>query len=51
MAIEGECALHIKNGKVFSSIAFRKDKKSYLVNIKDKEIIETQFDSVDISSN
>ena len=51
LAIEGESALHMKDGKVFSSIAFRKGKRSYLVNIKNKEIIETPFDSVDISSN
>ena len=51
LAIEGESALHMKNGKVFSSIAFKKEKRSYLVSIKNKEITETPFDSVDISSN
>ena len=51
LTIEGESALHMKDGKVFSSISFRKGKRSYLVNIENKEIIETPFDSVDISSN
>ena len=51
LAIEGESALHIKNGKVYASIAFRKGKRSYLVNIKNKEIMETPFVSKDISSN
>ena len=49
IAIEGECALHIRDGKVFSSIAFGKGKKSYSVNLKNKKVIETQFDSKDIS--
>ena len=51
LVIEGESALHIKNGKVYASIAFRKGKRSYLVNIKNKEIMETPFVSKDISSN
>jgi hypothetical protein len=41
----------MKNGKVYASIAFRKGKRSYLVNIKNKEIMETPFVSNDISSN
>ena len=49
IAIEGECALHIRDGKVFSSIAFGKGKKSYSVNLKNKKVIETQFDSKNIS--
>ena len=51
LVMEGESALHIKNGKVYASIAFRKGKRSYLVNIKNKEIMETPFVSNDISSN
>ena len=51
LVIEGESALHIKNGKVYASIAFRKGKRCYLVNIKNKEIMETPFVSKDISSN
>jgi len=51
LAIEGESALHMKNGKVYASIAFRKGKRSYLVSIKNKEIMETPFVSKDISSN
>ena len=51
LVMEWESALHIKIGKVYASIAFRKGKRSYLVNIKNKEIMETPFVSKDISSN
>ena len=49
IAIEGECALHIKDGKVFSSVAFGKGKKSYSVVLRNNKVIETQFDSIDIT--
>jgi aminopeptidase N len=49
IAIEGECALHIKDGKVFSSVAFGKEKNSYLVKLKNNKVIETPFDSIDIT--
>ncbi len=48
IAIEGECAIHLKDGEVFSSVNFGKDKKSYEVNLKNNEVIETQFDSIAI---
>jgi aminopeptidase N len=51
LTIEGESALHMKDGKVFSSIAFRKGDIKNDIDIENKEIIETPFDSVDISSN
>ena len=50
IAIEGESALHIKDGKVFASVAFSKAKKSYMVSLENTRIIETQFDSIDIST-
>ena len=49
IAIEGECALHIKDGKVFSSVAFGNGKNSYSVNLKNNKVIETQFNSIDIT--
>ena len=49
ISIEGECALHLKEGDIFSSVNFGKDKKSYEVTQKNGEVIETQFDSIDIN--
>jgi aminopeptidase N len=39
-AIEGGCALHIKNDNVYSVVSFRENKKSYLVNLEDGKITE-----------
>ena len=50
IAIEGDCAVHIKEGKVFSSVAFGKGKKSYTVSLKNNKVVETQFDSEDITT-
>jgi len=47
-AIEGESALHLKNGKVFSSVNFGDCKKSYKVTLKNIEVIEAQFNSLDL---
>jgi len=49
IAIEGECAIHMKDGKVFSSVAFCKEKNSYSVSLKNNKVIETQLNSIDIS--
>ena len=50
IAIEGDCAVHFKEGKVFSSVAFGKGKKSYTVGLKNNKVVETQFDSEDITT-
>ena len=42
-AIEGGCALHIKNDEVHSAISFRGKKKSYLVKQLNNKIIETKL--------
>ena len=47
-AIEGECAIHLKDGKVFSSINFGVGKKSYQVTLKNNKVIETPFNSINI---
>ena len=49
ISIEGECALHLKEGDIFSSVNFGKDKKSYEVTLKNGEVIETQFNSININ--
>ena len=42
-AIDGGCALHMKDGVVYKSIVFAKKKNAYLVSIDDEEIIESPF--------
>ena len=42
-AIDGGCALHMKDGVVYKSIVFAKKKNAYLVSINDEEIIERPF--------
>lgn len=42
-AVDGGAALHIKDEKVFKSIIFKKNKSSYLVDIKKKSIYEKSF--------
>jgi hypothetical protein len=39
----------MKDGKVFSSVAFCKEKNSYSVSLKNNKVIETQLNSIDIS--
>ena len=39
-AIEGGCALHIKNDDVYSAVSFQGNKKSYLVNLEGERIKE-----------
>ena len=42
-AIEGGCALHIKNDAVYTAISFRGKKNSYLVKQFNNKIIETKL--------
>ena len=41
--IDGGAALHIKDEKIFKSVIFKKNKSSYLVDIKKKNINEKSF--------
>jgi len=43
-AIEGGCALHLKNNKVFSAISFNGKKNSYKVSVENTEIIEKDYE-------
>ena len=49
-AIEGGCALHIKNDEVHKAISFRGKKKSFLVKYEGGEIIENILPVMTISS-
>ena len=49
-AIEGGCALHIKNDEVHKAISFRGKKKSFLVKYECGEIIENILPVMTISS-
>ena len=42
-AVDGGAALHIKDEKIFRSVIFKKNKSSYLVDIKKKSINEKSF--------
>ena len=42
-AVDGGAALHIKDEKVFKSVIFKKNKSSYLVDLKKKSINEKSF--------
>ena len=42
-AIDGGCALHIKDGSEYKSIAFAKKKNAYLVSIDDENIVESPY--------
>ena len=45
-AVDGGAALHIKDEKVFKSVIFKKNKSSYLVDIKKKNINEKSFKKI-----
>ena len=45
-AVDGGAALHIKNEKVFKSVIFKKNKSSYLIDIKKKSINEKSFKKI-----
>ena len=45
-AVDGGAALHIKDEKIFKSVIFKKNKSSYLVDIKKKNINEKSFKKI-----
>ncbi len=48
IAIEGDSALHIKDGVILKNISFGKKKSSYLVNIINNKLIEVPYKSKQI---
>ena len=42
-AVDGGCALHIDDEKEYRSIAFSKNKKSFLVEFNNEELVENSF--------
>jgi len=48
-AIDGGCALHIKNNKTFKAISFQGNKNSFFVEYKNKEVIESIISVEDIN--
>ena len=47
-AIDGGCALHIEDEKEYRSISFSKNKKSFLVEFKNENVVENSFPVTDI---
>ena len=47
-AIEGGCALHIKNDAVFKAVSFKEEKNSFLVNKEDEKIIENVLPKINL---
>jgi len=47
-AIEGGCALHIKNDAVFKAVSFKEEKNSFLVKEEDEKIIESVLPKVNV---
>ncbi len=45
-AVDGGAALHVKNEKIFKSVIFKKNKNSYLVEVKEKKINEKSFKKI-----
>ncbi len=48
IAIEGNCALHFKNGNAYSSLSFGGNKNSFYVSIKDGNLISSAHKSVEL---
>ena len=48
IAIEGNCALHLINGKPYKSISFGSNKKTHILNYSNTEIIDNLIDSIQI---
>ena len=48
IAVEGNCALHLKDGNPLKAINFGSNKNSYLVSINDGEILEDAHERIDI---
>tara|TARA_B100000035_G_scaffold293296_1_gene282631 strand:+ start:673 stop:1365 length:693 start_codon:yes stop_codon:yes gene_type:complete len=47
-AIDGGCALHLKNDQVFKAISFKDDKNSFLVNNEKGRVTETTLPKVSL---
>ena len=47
-AVDGGCALHIQDEKVFKSVVFSKNKNSFLVELKDNRVAEKPYSTIDI---
>ena len=47
-AVDGGCALHIDDEKEYRSIAFSKNKNSFLVEFNNEELVENSFPVTDI---
>ena len=47
-AVDGGCALHIQEEKEFKSIVFSENKNSFFVELKDNEVIEKPYPTIDI---
>ena len=47
-AIEGGCALHIKNDAVFKAVSFKEEKNSFLVKKEDGKIIENVLPKINL---
>tara|TARA_B100000963_G_C22598573_1_gene659115 strand:- start:422 stop:1120 length:699 start_codon:yes stop_codon:yes gene_type:complete len=48
LSVEGNCALHLKDGIPFKAINFGSNKNSYMVIHKDGDVLENPFDKIDI---
>ena len=47
-AVDGGCALHIQDEKVFKSVVFSKNKNSFLVELKDNKVVEKPYSTINI---
>ena len=47
-AVDGGCALHIEDEKEFKSVVFSKNKNSFLVEMKDNQVAEKPYSTIDI---
>jgi aminopeptidase N len=45
-AVDGGTALHVKDEKIFKSVIFKKNKNSYLVEVKEKKVNEKSFKKI-----
>ena len=48
LSVEGNCALHIKNGNPYRAINFGKNKNSYNATLVDGEVFEDAFERIDL---
>ena len=47
-AVDGGCALHIEDEKEFKSVVFSENKNSFLVEMKDNQVAEKPYSTIDI---